>query len=395
MIDLKHHPKKSLQAFKHLIKQNSDYALTFGIDNLPALRAQVEQQGQDLSLREVLSEWWACFPLLHTGPKLYIPKHELMDTSESHRLGINRVIAFLKDTIIETQWKNQTLGKFGGQKPLNLSWKTFYLDLDAQISAQSTDIDQMKWAAENGHENYLRRLLSQNPDLTYHLNRIFWPPIILQNFQSILLYLIDEGLSVESISSYDWTMLHWAIFSSKESLVRQLLNLGVHPNGPSVQHQTPLFLAAYKQNVPLITALLKVGADKYISDQDGFFPLSCAVYQGHIEVLQHLLDPYTLTLAKPIKPFGWSLLHVAAIKGFSEILSMLIQAGADIEAQDDFGRTPLHWACQLGHAPVVHSLIDAGVFINPEDKYGDTPLKVSALTHHNRLTHWLFQQGAR
>jgi len=41
---------------------------------------------------------------------------------------------------------------------------------------------------------------------------------------------------------------------------------------------------------------------------------------------------------------GWSALHIAAQGGFDAIVKMLVEAGANLNAQDKDGRTPFNLA---------------------------------------------------
>ena len=53
-------------------------------------------------------------------------------------------------------------------------------------------------------------------------------------------------------------------------------------------------------------------------------------------------------------------LHIAADKGYIDIVRLLLSAGSDINARDDEGETPLSKAASHGHERVVEFLIDAG-----------------------------------
>ena len=57
-----------------------------------------------------------------------------------------------------------------------------------------------------------------------------------------------------------------------------------------------------------------------------------------------------------------------------EIASMLLTAGADIEAKDDAGRTPLHWAAIRGRDDVAALLISHKAVVSATDGEGKTPL---------------------
>jgi len=90
---------------------------------------------------------------------------------------------------------------------------------------------------------------------------------------------------------------------------------------------------------------------------------------------------------------GWSTdgdspLHLAAATGNVEIISLLCDAGASINAgsPDPRGFTPLHWAVQKNEIESVRALIARGAVVNTECYWDegpvfDTPL-LAALNHH-------------
>ena len=53
---------------------------------------------------------------------------------------------------------------------------------------------------------------------------------------------------------------------------------------------------------------------------------------------------------------------------------MLIDAGADINAQDDEKNSPMHFAAAGGHATTLKMLIDAGADINAQYYKKKTPM---------------------
>lgn len=74
---------------------------------------------------------------------------------------------------------------------------------------------------------------------------------------------------------------------------------------------------------------------------------------------------------------GWTPLHVAAERGNTEVVKLLLEAKADIDPKDDDGKTPLHWAVHSGRSEAVKVLIEAGADINARDNDGNTPLDIA------------------
>ena len=75
------------------------------------------------------------------------------------------------------------------------------------------------------------------------------------------------------------------------------------------------------------------------------------VKQDQVGTLQRIYDTQLLS-PNPCNQYGESLVHTICRLGHSAMLQILLDAGADLQVADDYGRTPLH------DAWYVHWLID-------------------------------------
>jgi hypothetical protein len=54
----------------------------------------------------------------------------------------------------------------------------------------------------------------------------------------------------------------------------------------------------------------------------------------------------------------YSLLHLAAMAGLSEVVELILSSGADVDIKNTKGQTPLYCAAKSGHEGVVEVLVD-------------------------------------
>uniref|UniRef100_A0ACD5UQV8 Uncharacterized protein n=1 Tax=Avena sativa TaxID=4498 RepID=A0ACD5UQV8_AVESA len=84
----------------------------------------------------------------------------------------------------------------------------------------------------------------------------------------------------------------------------------------------------------------------------------------------------------------------AAYHGDLFRLKALISAGADPSKQDYDGRTSLHVAASRGYEDIIRFLIQRGANVNSIDKYGSSPLLTAVKSGHDRIISLLVAHGA-
>jgi len=108
-------------------------------------------------------------------------------------------------------------------------------------------------------------------------------------------------------------------------------------------------------------------ADVNYSDEAGFTPLMVASLQGHVKVVNTLLEVAGIRVNTVRPKDGQTALHLAcAYTGNAEVVGSLIRAGADYNqvCADRLSNSPLFLASSFGRADIVNALLEAGALVN-------------------------------
>lgn len=86
-------------------------------------------------------------------------------------------------------------------------------------------------------------------------------------------------------------------------------------------------------------------------------------------------------------------LHVAAQYNNPDIIRILVEHGATIDAEADFKRTPLHVAAECGSTEATRALLELGADMECEDNVGDTPAHLAAYLGNLECVRLLLDYG--
>jgi ankyrin repeat protein len=220
--------------------------------------------------------------------------------------------------------------------------------------------------------------------------------VAVQNgFYTVADYLVTHGADVNAANAKGWTPLYLAVKNRDQEVtavpappgdgalefIRELLDHAANPNvriqKDTEVHQgmsalwlkeagaTPLLRAALCGDLPLVRLLLDHGADPKISTFDHTTTLMVASGVGWAEGMIREYSPgQTLEVVKllldlgadvnTVNDHGMTALHGAAYKGANQVVELLVDRGAKLDAKDngeDYGfgarsvkMTPLNWA---------------------------------------------------
>jgi ankyrin repeat protein len=118
-----------------------------------------------------------------------------------------------------------------------------------------------------------------------------------------------------------------------------------------------------------------------VKDRDdyGLTPLHwSALFSRNPEVITALLEAGADINARD-DMHGRSPLHSAAIGNHNpDVIKTLLQSGADVNTRELLGMTPLHRASDTSNLDVIPALIEAGADVNARNGWGETPLHEAA-----------------
>jgi ankyrin repeat protein len=133
--------------------------------------------------------------------------------------------------------------------------------------------------------------------------------------------------------------------------------------------------AVNNQDVAQVRQLIAQGVDVNETDAKGDSPLIIAAYKGYTEIVKLLLEAGADVGA--LDPgMKATALHAASYAGHAEAAKLLIEYGIDIDKQGPYnGYTALHDAVWQNNVDVARVLIDAGANLNIKSNSGQTPLE--------------------
>jgi ankyrin repeat protein len=237
-------------------------------------------------------------------------------------------------------------------------------------------------AAKIGDEAALRALLENSAELEKKgTNSMTALVLAAENgHEAVVKLLLEKGAKRRSKLKSGRTPLGWAASGGHEEVVRLLLEadrFGV--NSIDDEGMTPLGWAAKNGHETVVKLLLDKGAEQDLSNRYGMTPLGWAAKNGHEAVVKQLLDTESVDVnwkdVDGMRPLAW-----AAKNGYEVIVKLLLHIDSvDVNSKDKTTQAggsanALHHASFGGYEDIVQMLLDRDANINAQGGKYDSAL---------------------
>ncbi|RUS83847.1 hypothetical protein EGW08_008388, partial [Elysia chlorotica] len=260
----------------------------------------------------------------------------------------------------------------------------------------------LHWASMFDHHQVVKYLIKMSNVNTVDINN--QTPLLTAAtngcWETLAILLMHRETNTEFIDKKERNVLHQAVIQKmnlEESFYvwKQVRDITQRCNEQDKTGSTPLHYAAWNGRVRDVQALLNLGANTNVKNKLRQNPFHIACKNGCYDVCLLLLnDKAGSRLKNEQDDSGDSPLHMAAAKGYTPIVNILLQRGAIISKSKTMA-TALHLAAAGGHIRCVHSLLSVHLdLLDAEDCDGNTALHLAAANGHAEAVSLLLSSGA-
>jgi len=204
--------------------------------------------------------------------------------------------------------------------------------------------------------------------------------LLLRSFDIVceahILVLIDGGFAIDGKTENNETALHLAVSTGYPRVVTKLLSKNI------IDINAPIMISPSK-------------AMRYcrkVQKKDGWTALQLASWKGRLDIVKILLDHGASIDA--VDPDGKTALRIACEDNQLSIVRCLLDRGAQIDSIDEYGRNSLHIVSWKGQIHVLTLLLDKGANIDAVTKDGRTALYIACYYGQLKIVEILLSRGA-
>lgn len=271
-----------------------------------------------------------------------------------------------------------------GSTPLHAAaWNgAFYVSrllirLKASVeTADSIGILPLSKAAMAGHLEILKLLLKAGPTTIDWQDKSEQTPLhhaASNGHKDVVAYLLEMGAQIDIMDLNGETALHLASLCGHTAVAQLLLQAGSDPELPTKSKFSVMHMSSELEHSEFIEQLLRIVPNIEISPKDSMnsTPLHLAAMRGLSDTVRILLEFGADVTAR--NDNDDSPMHLAAVEGYKDVVCQLM-VKEHVDARGFHGRTALHFAAKRGHMDLVRMFLDHGADANVADSSGFRPI---------------------
>lgn len=284
--------------------------------------------------------------------------------------SLKQVLASFNNEYFNENRLRHLLAGDGGENLLWLAATSGDIEMVRKAITAGADVNQLVanksplyMAAQNGHTEVVKLLLEQ-PNISVNLSKESPALIAAGNHGHIDIVkalLAHPKILVNEANKDGLTPLQFAAAGGQMGFLNELLlhksidiNLCIPPKG-----KTALFRAVIGGHLEVVNKLLsdpRTDRQKFI--MNGMSLLDVAAYQGHLHIVDRLIQEDCIPLNKQSRTPSQTPLHIAAENGQVAMVNKLLEIGFDLNQEIiNDGRTPLCFAAEAGQLEMVRALL--------------------------------------
>jgi ankyrin repeat protein len=285
-------------------------------------------------------------------------------------------------SLIRTAW-------IGGYSPLIYASSLGHVETVGELLSHGAAIDAkdcigataLHHACDKGHIAAAKRLVRAGAEVNALTNTNATPLLAackLEN-RELAAFLLRRKALIDTPNANGYTPLIFASGNNRPEVVKLLLRKGANANAADSDGNTALHHACERGYAEVASLLLTSDTvDKDTKNNSGFTPLFLAVQTDNDELITTIVNSGA-DLNLP-DPNNYALLHHACAQGNNNLATLLLMTNrADINIKTPEGDTPLALACAQGRSNFVADLVNNGARMNLADNNGRTPLMRAAM----------------
>ncbi|GFT42615.1 ankyrin-2 [Trichonephila clavipes] len=280
-------------------------------------------------------------------------------------------------------------------------------DIDTDLKVQRTAISI---CAANGWYEMAHLLMTRGCSLSLKTDKGETPLhlAVLRSDYNLVKLLIENRADVTSIDQLKRTALHYACEMSCLKVADLLLEYSSPTiiNMKDIENKSPLIIASFFGCTSMIAHLLSKGADINATDSDGNSPLiySMSNQRCSTEMVNLLLDAganihYSndaneTALLYACRVFSCGSVYHSDPK-YRDILMLLIERGSNVNARNRLCESVLHLAVSFQDETLIRKLLNHGADANALTPVGVVPLVYACKKGPHKILSLLMDAGAK